>query len=377
MTAVPAQFGPGDSVVFTLTVRAPALAVGGAYVTTGNVGVLRARSGGGLAAQGQGLSHSSPKAAVGGVVSFELDWQAPSEPGAVRFFVAALAANGNGASSGDSPGFRDFDWTFGCEGVTSYVDLDRDGYGAKALGTRLHCANASAPPGFADLDGDCDENDEKAHPGATEVCNKKDDDCDGLVDEGAPPVSMWPDADGDGFYAAQSGAAKVGCGNVPGYAAAGGDCDDLDAAIHPNANETCNARDDDCDGEVDERVRPQCGVGWCSRYSSTCDALDCRPGEPAVETCNAFDDDCDGELDNNDACAAPPCVSGSCGGGGNSATSGSTAQAEPLPSTGGGTAAQPQPSSGCTTSRRAEWPWASWLVLGLAVLRLYGARARR
>lgn len=302
LTAEPASFEPGELVTLTLAVRAASIRVGGVYLTTGGVGALQPLSGEGLVANGGGLTHNAPKAAKDGAVSFRFEWRAPTKPGAVDFGVAAVAGNGNNASSGDFPGGGSFQWVFGCMARTFYLDLDRDGYGAKGLGTKLGCEDGVVPVGFAAKDGDCDENDEKAHPGATEVCNKKDDDCDGQTDEGAEPVPLWPDGDGDGFYASATGTAKMGCGNVPGFAARGGDCDDLDASVNPGATEICNGKDDNCDREVDERVRPQCGKGWCARYSPSCDAADCKPGPPLAETCNTFDDDCDGEID-NDACA--------------------------------------------------------------------------
>lgn len=303
MTAAPATFNPGDSVTLTLTIRGPSIRVGGAFITTGGVGSLRALTGEGLAEGVQGLTHTAPKEARDGAVTFRFAWLAPTQPGGVDFGVAAVAGNGNGTSGGDSPGRADFPWAFGCPSRTFAVDLDRDGYGSKELGTRLGCSDDAPPMGYAAMLGDCDENDESVRPGATEICNKKDDDCNGQVDEGAPPVMMWPDADGDGYYQIQTGASLVGCGNVAGYAPSGGDCDDGDATLHPGAHESCNNKDDDCDGEVDELVRPQCGLGWCSRYSPTCDLADCHPGPPAAEKCNHFDDDCDGE-DDNAACSA-------------------------------------------------------------------------
>ena len=296
------------------------------------------------------------------------------------FDVAAVAGNGNGASSGDSPGFQRFQWVFGCTGRSFYLDLDRDGFGAKALGARLACLGEPAPEGFAAEDGDCDENDEKVHPGATEVCNKKDDDCNGEVDEGAPPVQMWPDADGDGYYAQQSGTPKTGCGNVPLYAALGGDCDDLDAAVHPRAEEACNNRDDNCDGDVDEKARPQCGVGWCARYSSSCDVADCRPGPPDVEKCNAFDDDCDGVID-NDACAAGfVCSSGQC-----LAIAEVTPGAPPAPAVTAGPSALPtaaptaarKPAAGCAVSAGATPTTAPWLISALILAAGTAQRRRR
>jgi len=330
-------FNPGDSVTFTLTITSPSIKVGGTYVSAGGVGTLQALSGEGLAINGQGLTHTAPKSAVAGAVTFRFGWKAPATPGGVAFLVAAVAANGNGATSGDAPGSGFFQWVFGCTAQTFYADLDRDGYGSRTYGTLLGCAGAPAPTGYAPKDGDCDENDQGVNPGAAEICNGKDDNCDGQVDENAPAVMLWPDGDGDGYYRYQTGTPKLGCAGIKGYAAIGGDCVDTDPTIHPGATEICNGKDDNCDGTIDERVRPQCGVGWCRRESPTCDAKDCVPGPPAVETCNLVDDDCNGEVDDNacsggricetNQCVAPGGSTGSGGGpagtgGGAGATSG-------------------------------------------------------
>ena len=89
----------------------------------------------------------------------------------------------------------------------------------------------------ADGDGfpvatDCDDHDPAVHPGAAEVCDGKDNNCDGKIDEGF-------DADGDG---------------VPTCEIAGkpADCDDKDPAVHPGATEVCNGKDDNCNGAIDE-----------------------------------------------------------------------------------------------------------------------------
>ncbi len=303
LSAEPATFAPGDSVQFTLTIAEPSIRVGGAFISAGGAGRFEALSGEGLTVVEQGMTHTAPKASADGNVRFRFSWRAPDEPGAVNFRIVALAGNGDNSVTGDSPGSGTFPFAYGCEGLPLYPDLDRDGFGSEHLGVILACVGGEVPAGFAAMLGDCDENNENVNPGATEVCNRKDDDCNGEIDENAPAVSMWPDGDGDGYYQSRTAEPVTGCGNLPGYAALGGDCDDADPAVNPEAVEICNGRDDDCDGEVDDRVRPRCGVGWCARYSTTCDPADCEPGPPAEETCNGFDDDCDG-IDDNDACGA-------------------------------------------------------------------------
>jgi hypothetical protein len=388
VTADPATLSPGASITFTLTIRSPIIKVGGAYVTTGGVGTLQALPGEGLAVNSQGLTHTAPKPVSNGAVTFRFGWQAPAKPGAVDVHVAVVAANGNNAPTGDSPNMGDFQWVFGCTATTFYADLDRDGFGSKVWGTLLGCASDAPPTGYAATDGDCDENDEKVHPGATEVCNMKDDNCNGQIDEGAPPVVMWPDGDGDGYYTYQLGTPKMGCGNLAGYAARGGDCDDRDAEVHPGATEICNLKDDNCDGRIDEGVRPICGVGWCARYSPSCDPADCVPGPPAQEICNSFDDDCDGRLDNGACltgmvCSGTRCVAS--GGGGPGGTGGvavspaggggttSVTTGGTVGSGGGSAGDHPSSASGCAVGSASDGrpgevsSAASWTATTLAI----------
>jgi len=91
-----------------------------------------------------------------------------------------------------------------------------------------------------------------------EVCNGIDDNCRGGVDEGVPMATCYRDADRDG-YAAAGAAVRTRCACVDQEttrAPSGGniDCNDADGAVRPGAPESCNVRDDDCDGSVDEGV---------------------------------------------------------------------------------------------------------------------------
>ena len=87
------------------------------------------------------------------------------------------------------------------------------------------CDPAKDETGERDADGDgysvaedCDDADAAVHPGATEVCNGQDDDCDGQADEDATDAPTWyADVDGDGFGAPATGARA--CAQPSGFVA--------------------------------------------------------------------------------------------------------------------------------------------------------------
>jgi len=115
---------------------------------------------------------------------------------------------------------------------------------------------AGVDSGFRDSDGDghpdvadCGPADSAVFPGADERCNDIDDDCDGEIDEEAvDQLTLWLDADGDGFGDPDT-PAEAACIATPGTSSLDGDCNDDDAAVHPDANELCwSGQDDDCDG---------------------------------------------------------------------------------------------------------------------------------
>ncbi len=127
-----------------------------------------------------------------------------------------------------------------------YADADGDGFGVQEELLRA----CEQPSGYAATAGDCDEGDPAISPGADELCNGADDDCDGQTDEDALDGETWyPDIDGDG-YGDDTGAVTA-CDQPSGHVALGGDCDDGDPQVHPGAYEFVNERDDDCDGDVD------------------------------------------------------------------------------------------------------------------------------
>lgn len=85
--------------------------------------------------------------------------------------------------------------------------------------------------GFADS-ADCADTDPATYPGASQVCDGGNNDCNDPFWPALPPSEA--DLDGDGYSACQQ------------------DCDDANAARHPNATEICDAIDNDCDQTVDE-----------------------------------------------------------------------------------------------------------------------------
>jgi hypothetical protein len=148
---------------------------------------------------------------------------------------------------GYAPGSGDCDDTDGTitADVPWYVDGDADGFGEPTAAPVSSCFPVS---GRSRLPTDCDDGNAAVRPGAAELCNQADDDCDGELDENAPGSSFgFLDSDGDGY--GESG--SVQGFYCEGVATNADDCDDDDTTVRPFAIEICDGQDNDCDLQVD------------------------------------------------------------------------------------------------------------------------------
>ena len=145
--------------------------------------------------------------------------------------------------------------------------------------------------GYATDEGDCDDADAAVSPEGIEVCDGRDNNCDGGVDEGVS-TTYYVDGDGDGFGDEASG--QGFCEPPVGMTLVTGDCDDANPAFYPSADEPCTENVDyNCDGEI--AYADDDGDTWAA--CEDCDDLDPLVSPDGEEICNGIDDDCDGEID--------------------------------------------------------------------------------
>ncbi len=209
-----------------------------------------------------------------------------------------------------------------------YADTDNDGYG---YGDSID--DCDPPDGFVDNADDCWDTHPAVHPGATEVCNTFDDNCDGLTDDDDPEVDLstaptwYGDADRDGFGVSDTTiqmCADPGSGFVDNT----DDCNDLDPTVHPEASEVCDdGIDNNCNGladDADSTLDHTTALPWFADTDGdgfgdpdaellacttppghVADDTDCDDASAdihpdAAEVCNALDDDCDLAIDDAD-----------------------------------------------------------------------------
>ncbi|MCB9727809.1 MAG: putative metal-binding motif-containing protein [Deltaproteobacteria bacterium] len=216
----------------------------------------------------------------------------------------------------------------GAEGCVDYwQDVDKDGQGADTVAPRCLCAPDAAAFFIASAGGDCDDKNAFVKTGAVEGCNARDDDCDGMTDEG------FPDTDGDG----QADCLEM---DTDGDGAPDNlDCAPLDADIFPGKAEVCDGKDQDCDGLTDEQdatgcknylqdkdgdgqgaltvaarclCAPDVAASFTVQVGGDCDDLDKTVYAGATEVCDGKDNDCDAFTDegslNTDGDAKADCV---------------------------------------------------------------------
>lgn len=165
--------------------------------------------------------------------------------------------------------------------TTPCHDNDGDGYGNPASSA---CTNPEL---------DCDDSDPNTYPGATRLCDGKDNDCNGKLAE------CDTDDDGDGYAEYQ------------------GDCNDNDDKVYPGAKEKCDGKDNDCNGDTDEGCSPNCpdtdgdGSGPTSCGGTDCNDSDSTIYDGAPEICeDKIDQDCNGS---DETCSPiPPPPPGKC-----------------------------------------------------------------
>ncbi|MEC8381770.1 MAG: MopE-related protein [Myxococcota bacterium] len=200
--------------------------------------------------------------------------------------------------------------------VVWFADADNDGFGSPSSVVYA----CELPEGHVDNPDDCNDNNMSVFPGAEEICNGLDDDCDTEFDEGSPTFSptWYLDSDGDGF--GDANVSQQSCYVPSGYVGNFSDCDDSVAEIYPNAPEYCDNIDNDCDGSIDDnavdssvfyidndgdgRGEPSQTLISCSTilpsgysaYDDDCDDSDPNRAPNLPELCtDTVDENCDGD----------------------------------------------------------------------------------
>ncbi len=176
-----------------------------------------------------------------------------------------------------------------CDGAADN-GFDGDGDGQTTCGADGDLATLT--------DNDCDDSSNAVYPGAPEICDSLDNDCNGQIDDNTVVVEWYPDLDSDTF-GDLSATAISSCAQPSGsYVSNRDDCDDGDAAINPTGTEICDGLDNDCANGIDDGFN---GDGDpVTSCGGDCDDANSLTYPGAAEVCDGQDNDCDNVVPANE-----------------------------------------------------------------------------
>ena len=208
------------------------------------------------------------------------------EPGESRACTCSDGAEGTQTCSSDE------EWGE-CLCDALCTDADDDGYPAES---------------GCEQERDCNDDDASVHPGAEEVCDGVDNNCDGSIDPGC----ACEEGDTQPCGETDEGECRLGV-----QACTDGAWGLCEGSLGPT-NERCDGLDNDCDGTVDNdvpTVGQQCvvsgQVGICAVGELECSGgvESCaQVNTPTDEICNLLDDDCDGSVDEDNPEGGDACL---------------------------------------------------------------------
>lgn len=173
---------------------------------------------------------------------------------------------------------------------TYYEDSDGDTYGDPRSTAEL-CPSDHA--GYVEDATDCDDTSGTTHPGATEVCDLEDNDCDGVIDESWSHVTYYADVDDDSYGdPTTTTEACVGDAAPSGFV-----LDDRDCAPSDGTLPILGYVDDDGDGYGAHSESVTCEAEALVSNNDDCDDAEPLAFDDATEVCDGVDNDCDGFLD--------------------------------------------------------------------------------